>query len=145
MALIEYEVEEVLMRERVTLLLSNVRSRPVIRHNDDVNLFNCSPNMLFALTVVDLSIELVLLEEFVDFLLPLVGQSIRTNDQRRQALSSCFPVHRCLIQYDCETLDSLSKAHIVAQRAVQTVSSEHRQPLDALPLVAAERRFRLNL
>lgn len=97
MALIQHQVEVLVVGQRFSPRLVNVGAGSLIRHDYNVDLVKVGPNMSFAATIIDLCVEFIFLEEFIDFLLPLICESIWANYKRRQVLASRLFVYRCLI------------------------------------------------
>lgn len=85
------------------------------------------------------------IKELFDFVLPVVGERGRTNDEAARTVHD-FAVLFDLGQFDFlalvedhrEGLESLSETHIVAQGAVQVVLPKLRHPVDALLLVVSQ-------
>ena len=69
-------------------------------------------------------------KELFDFLSPLVGQGCRADHHTHRA-------DRSFVDDGRETLNCLTKAHLVAEAAVETVLAELAHPLDTLFLVVS--------
>lgn len=62
-----------------------------------------------------------MIEELADFLEPLERERVRTDDERDIRLSftsALLPFHFHFVEHNCERLNGLAEAHVVAQGAV---------------------------
>lgn len=133
MAFVQDEVEEVELQQLV-----DVTSGLFIRGYQNVQLAVLRSVQRVGVARVDRALDVVVFEKLLDFFVPLVSQCVGADHQAERSYVVVLLVESRLVKDNGETLDCFAEAHLVAQAAVEAISTKLPHPVDPLLLVVSE-------